>query len=83
MSKISSRLARIEERLQPAGKGYQIFWTDDKETYYQENPRTGDPAPEQGYSRQDLEALEEDGWRLILVEYADPWPASQQDGLTG
>ena len=83
MNRISIRMDKIEEQLQPASKGIAIFWTDDKETYYQEKTRTGDPTPEQGYSRADLEALEQDGWRLILVEYADTWPASQQDGLTG
>lgn len=83
MSKNSRRLARIEEQIKPESKGIMLLWTLDEETYYQETMRTGDPTPEQGYSKTDLEALEQDGWQLIIVHYADAMPAYQQDSLTG
>lgn len=95
MSRMIRRLARIEEQIKPGSKGIMLLWTLDEETYYQERPaRPGridyrdyipeaDPTPEQGYSRADLEALEQDGWQLITVCYADTMTASQQDSLTG
>lgn len=95
MSKMNSRLAKIEEQIKPASKGIMLLWTLDEETYHQEKPaRPGgmdyrdyipeaDPTPEQGYSRADLDALEQDGWQLITVHYTDTMTASQQDSLTG
>lgn len=84
MSRMISRLSRIEGQLKPAGKGHQVFWTEDQETYYK-GTKTGPgqridyrdgivealPAPQDSYSRDDLEALKQEGWELIVIQYVD------------
>ena len=84
MSRIISRLARIEEQLKPASKGSLFFQTEDEETYYKD--AFANPDPKMAYSKEDLEALEHDGWQLIIVlcplHYASI-PVGQQDSLTG
>lgn len=86
---ISSRLSKIEGQLKPASKGHLIYWTDDQETYfsgtkagqridYRDLLVEADPTPEKGYSKQELEALEQDGWTLIIIQYTSH---SQEEGI--
>lgn len=72
-------MARIEQQLKPETKGYLTFWTEDKEAYYP-GTRTGrGPTnlaqslldPERIYSQEELEALEQDGYELMLVCYVN------------
>lgn len=96
MSKNSSRISRIEKQIKPANKGHLVFWTEDQEAYYKQRPSSlgrvdyragiveGTGEPGESLSKADLEALEQDGWDLLIVSYVDyaSKPGGQLDSIT-